>query len=46
VIALAALLCLDSMAASDPRPLGVPRTELPGFCPARLPRYPLQAILR
>jgi hypothetical protein len=40
------LLCLDTMAASDPRPLGVPRKELPGLCPARLPPYPLQTILR
>jgi IS5 family transposase len=28
------------------RPLGVPRTELPGLCPARLPCYPLEPILR
>src|SRR5262245_6161371 len=34
------------MAASHPRPLGVPRSELPRLCPARLPRYPLQTILR
>ena len=26
--------------------LGVPHPELPGLCSTRLPRYPLQAILR
>ena len=35
-----------TMAATHPRPLGVPRPELPRFCPTRLPRRPLQAILR
>ena len=45
-LARRALLRLDTMATSHPRPLGVPRSELPGLCPARLPRYPLQAILR
>jgi transposase len=30
----------------DPRPLGVPYPEFPGLCSTRLPRYPLQAILR
>src|SRR5689334_18011964 len=34
------------MAAPHPRPLGVSRPELPRFCPTRLPRYPLQTILR
>ena len=41
-----ALLRLDTMATSHPRPLGVPRSELPRLCPARLPRCPLQTILR
>ena len=36
-----ALLRLDTMATSHPRPLGVSRSELPRFCPARLPRCPL-----
>jgi hypothetical protein len=40
------LLRMDTMAASHPRPLGVPHPELPGLFPARLPRCPLQAILR
>ena len=35
-----------TMATSHPRPLGVSRSELPRFCPARLPRCPLQTILR
>src|ERR1700731_5496391 len=34
------------MATSHTRPLGVPRSELLRPCPARLPRCPLQAILR
>jgi hypothetical protein len=34
------------MAAPHSRPLGVSRGELPRICPARLPRYPLQTILR
>ena len=29
-----------------PRPLGVLPPKLPRLCPARLPRHPLQAILR
>jgi IS5 family transposase len=37
---------LDLMAAPDSGALGIPRTEFPGLCPARLPRYPLRAILR
>ena len=37
---------LGSNAAPHPRPLGVSRPELPRFCPTRLPRYPLQTILR
>jgi len=41
-----ALLCLDSMAAPHPRPLGILRPELPRLRTARLPRCPLQAILR
>jgi hypothetical protein len=41
-----ALLCLDSMAAPHPRPLGILRPELPRLRTARLPRHPLQAILR
>ena len=45
-LARRALLRLDTMAASHPRPLGVPRPELPRLCPARLPRCPLQTILR
>ena len=36
----------NTMATSHPRPLGVPRSEPPRLCPARLPRYPLQTILR
>src|SRR3974390_2733550 len=34
------------MAAPHPRPLGVPQPELPRLRPARLPRDPLQTILR
>src|SRR5262252_9377589 len=45
-LARGALLCLDSMAAPDPRPLGILRPELPRLRTARLPRCPLQAILR
>jgi hypothetical protein len=45
-LARRALLRLDSMAAPDPHSLGVPRPQLPRLCPACLPRYPLQAILR
>ena len=37
---------LDTMATSHTRPLGVPRSELLRLCPARLPRCPLQTILR
>src|SRR5262249_15965570 len=40
------LLCVDPMAAPDPRPLGVLHPELPRIRPARVPRYPLQTILR
>jgi hypothetical protein len=40
------LLCVDPMAAPHPRPLGVLHPELPRIRPARLPRYPLQTILR
>jgi hypothetical protein len=40
------LLRLDPMAAPHPRPLGVPQPELPRLRPARLPRDPLQTILR
>src|SRR5262249_21449033 len=45
-LARGALLCLDSMAAPHPRPLGILRPELPRLHTARLPRCPLQAILR
>src|SRR5215468_1182696 len=45
-LACGALLCLDSMAAPHPRPLGILRPELPRLRTARLPRCPLQAILR
>src|SRR5215472_13543693 len=45
-LARRALLCLDSMAAPRPRPLGILRPELPRLRTARLPRCPLQAILR
>src|SRR5436309_1428903 len=45
-LARRALLRLDSMAAPDPRSLGVPRPEFPRLSPAGLPRYPLQTILR
>jgi Transposase DDE domain len=41
-----ALLRLDTMATSHPRPLGIPRPQLSRLRPARLPRCPLQAILR
>ena len=40
------LLRLDPMAAPHPRPLGVPQPELPRLRPTRLPRDPLQTILR
>jgi hypothetical protein len=36
----------DSMAAPHPRPLGILRPKLPRLRTARLPRCPLQAILR
>ena len=39
-------LRLDTMATSHPRPLGIPRPQLSRLRPARLPRCPLQAILR
>src|SRR5215468_3887130 len=45
-LARGALLCLDSMAAPHPRPLGILRPELPRLRTARLPHCPLQAILR
>ena len=45
-LARRALLRVDTMAAPYPRPVGVSRPELPRLRPARLPRYPLQAILR
>src|SRR5262249_57504451 len=45
-LARRALLRLDSMAASDPHSLGVPRPQFSRLCPACLPRYPLQTILR
>src|SRR5215467_9555988 len=45
-LARGALLCLDSMAAPHPRPLGILRPQLPRLRTARLPRCPLQAILR
>ncbi len=45
-LARRALLRLDTMATSHTRPLGVPRSELLRLCPARLPRCPLQTILR
>src|SRR5215831_3083137 len=34
------------MAAPDPHSMGVPRPQFPRLCPACLPRYPLQTILR
>src|SRR5262249_44827190 len=34
------------MAAPDPHSLGVPRPQFPRLCPACLPRYSLQTILR
>jgi hypothetical protein len=37
---------MDPMAAPHPRPLGVLHPKLPQIRPARLPRYPLQTILR
>jgi IS5 family transposase len=37
---------LDSMAAPHPCSLGIPRPQFPRLCPARLPRYPFQTILR
>src|SRR5207248_7614620 len=45
-VARGALLCLDSMAAPHPGPLGILRPELPRVRTARLPRCPLQTILR
>src|SRR5215831_14596973 len=45
-LARGALLCLDSMAAPHPCPLEILRPELPRLRTARLPRCPLQAILR
>src|SRR5262249_9852412 len=45
-LARRALLRLDSMAAPDPHSLGVPRPQFPRLCPACLPRYSLQTILR
>src|SRR5262245_36401128 len=45
-LARGALLCLDSMAAPHPRPLGILRPKLPRLRTARLPRCPLQPILR
>src|SRR6266536_962193 len=38
-VARRAFLRLDTVAASHPRPLGVPRPELPRLCPARLPLF-------
>jgi hypothetical protein len=40
------LLRLDPMAAPNPRPLGISSRELPWLRSTRLPRCPLQAILR
>src|SRR3954467_12921160 len=40
------LLRLDPVAASDPRPMGISSRELPWLRSTRLPRCPLQAILR
>ena len=40
------LLRLGSMAAPVPHSLGVPRPQFPRLCPACLPRYALQTILR
>ena len=45
-LARRAVVRLDTMAAAHPRPLAVPHPELPWLCSARLPHYPLQAILR
>ena len=45
-LARRALLRLDSMAAPDPHSLGVPRPQFSWLCPACLPRYPRQTILR
>jgi hypothetical protein len=45
-LARRALLRLDSMAAPHPCSLGIPRPQFPRLCPARLPRYPFQTILR
>src|SRR5262249_27750195 len=45
-LARRALLRLDSMAAPDPHSMGVPRPQFPRLCPACLPRYPIQTILR
>ena len=40
------LLRLDPVAAPDPRPMGISSRELPWLRSTRLPRCPLQAILR
>ena len=45
-LARRAFLRLDTMAAPHTRPLEILHPELPRLCPARPPRYPLQAILR
>ena len=45
-LARRALLRLDPVAAPNPHSLGVPRPQFPRLCPACLPRYPLQTILR
>src|SRR5262249_44244008 len=45
-LARRAVLRLDFMAAPDPQLMGVPRPQFPRLCPACLPRYPLQTILR
>ena len=45
-LARRALLRLDPTAAPHPGPVGIPHPKLPRLRPARLPRYPLQAILR
>jgi transposase len=41
-----ALLCLDTVATSHPGALGILPPELPWLRPTRLPRCPVQAILR
>jgi hypothetical protein len=45
-LARRALLRVDTMAAPYSRPVGVSHPELPRLRSARLPGYPLQAILR